>query len=207
MKIEGSKSLPSRFGHITESIFDEYPIYKFNLPSTIVDKYLPTKLIAFQSKTWINRTKHHFFYSKPIIFASRCQISKTSEQLSSEISLTDLLKDLLSKTGSTSRYNFVIVGDCLIFARVPRHRHVSYHILCKHITLCNRSTDVRFAGELRCDENNCFQLNNNSGTYRPSNTLIKPTVQLFDQLTPSLQFQGTDFQTNILPSLEHRTSI
>ncbi|CAF1213511.1 unnamed protein product [Adineta steineri] len=204
MAIEGSKSLPSSFGHVTEKLFDEYPIYKFNLPSTLVNTYLPLKLKSFSSSTWKNASKRHFFYSKPIIYASRCQISKTTEQLSSQISLTDLLQELFIENNSKIRYNFVITGNYLIFARIPRHYHVTYHILCKHITLANRSIDVRFAGELWKDEQDHFHLNNNSGTYRPQNRLIPQAIQLFDQLTPSLQFKGMHFQKNMQFPVKHR---
>jgi hypothetical protein len=204
MEIEGSKCSPSSFGHFTETIFDEYPIYKFHIPLTIIDNYLPNKLTAFPSVTWTNMAKHHFFYSKPIIFASRSQLSGDTEPLPSTVSLDNLLEELLSKNDSALRYNFVIMGDCLIFARIPRHRHVSYHLLCKHVTLSNRSTDVRFAGELWRDENYYFRLNNNSGTYWPSDLLIEQTVKLFNQLTPSLQFEGISFKTSAQPSTKQR---
>jgi hypothetical protein len=205
IEIQGNQSLSSCFGHVTKTIYHGYPIYKFDLPSTIIDKYLPNKLDAFSSKSWSNRAKHHFFYSRPVIHVSHSQIRGTTEELSSKIGLSDLLEGVLPTNGSISRYNFVILGDCLIFTRVPHRYHASYHILCKHITLSNRSKDVRFAGEFWCDENYCFQLNNNSGTYRPANTLIKPTVELFNQLTPLLKFQGNDFQTNTLPRMKHRS--
>ncbi|CAF1544209.1 unnamed protein product, partial [Rotaria sp. Silwood1] len=42
--------------------------------------------------------------------------------------------------------------NSLVFARIPRIRHISYHLLCKHITLSNRSTNVRFAGEFWIDQ-------------------------------------------------------
>jgi hypothetical protein len=118
--------------------------------------------------------------------------------------LSDVLEELLTENDPTIRYNFVIMDDCLIFARVAHLHHVPYYILGKHISLSNRSRDVRFAGELWYDKDNGFQLNNNSGTYRPSQGLIVKTVDLFNYLTPELQFTGTGFQQNSSLSIKDR---
>ncbi|CAF2135399.1 unnamed protein product [Rotaria magnacalcarata] len=207
MEIAGYKSLPSHFGQLTESIFDSYSIYTLIIPSDIIDKYLPNKLRAFASHTLKNLAKCYFFYSKPIIYASRSQVSGYTEPLSYSTSLGDLVEDLFSKNNPKLRYNFLVSDNCLIFSRIPRIRHVTYHLLCKHITLSNRSTDVRFAGEFWRDEFNNFQLNNNSGTYRPSDTLIEQAVKLFNHCMPKLKFQGISFQISALPSTRRRVII
>ncbi|CAF1459439.1 unnamed protein product [Rotaria sordida] len=207
MEIKGYKSLPSRFGQFTQSIFDEYSIYTFNISSDIIERYLPNKLDAFVSRTLINLAKNYFFYSKPIIFASRSQLSSNVEQLSDLISLKDFLEDLLSKNDSTLRYNFVITDNCLIFSRIPRMHHITYHLLCKHITLSNRSTNVRFAGEFWRDDDGQFRLNNNSGTYRPSDRLIRQAVKIFNHFIPELKFQGITFRISAQPSTKRRIII
>ncbi|CAF3644402.1 unnamed protein product [Rotaria sp. Silwood1] len=207
MDIKGFKLLPSHIGKLTEKIFDEYSIYIFNIPSNIIDNYLPNKLHAFVSKTWKNLAKHYFFYSKPIIFASRSQIRNNVESLSNLISLEDFLEDFLSKKDSRLRYNFVITGNSLVFARIPRIRHISYHLLCKHITLSNRSTNVRFAGEFWIDQDDYFKLNNNSGTYQPSDKLIEQAVKLFNNLSPQCLFQGINFRISTQSSTKRRLVI
>lgn len=199
-----NKSIPSSFGKLTSTIFDEYPLYKCEISSEIINNYLPDKLVAFAEISTKNFAKQKFFYSKPIIFASRSQLSDQCEELSDSIKLDDLLEELLSKTNEIKRYNFIITGNNLIFVRIAHVRHLSYHILCKHITLSNRSDDVRFAGELWIDQNNIYYLNNNSGTYRPSNNLIDQTIQLFNQLTPRLHFKGISYQINSQPSIQYR---
>ena len=201
MQIEGSKSLPSHFGQLTADIFDAYPVYKFKIPSTIINNYLPDRLADCTLSTWINRAKRYSIYSKPLIYASRLQLSSNVEKLSNSVSLSDVLEELLTESDPTIRYNFVIMDDCLIFTRVAQLHHIPYYILGKHISLSNRSRDVRFAGELWYDKDNGFQLNNNSGTYRLSQDLIGKTVDLFNYLTPELQFTGTGFQQNSLPEL------
>jgi hypothetical protein len=202
--ITANISKPSLFGKVTSTIFDEYPVYKCRISSEMLNNYLPEKLSSFAAKSLKNLAKREFFYSKPIIFASRSQLCDQFEELSCSITLEDLLDELLSETNNIIRYNFVITGDYLIFVKIAHTRHASYHILCKHITLSNRGEDVRFAGELWRDENNLFKLNNNSGTYRPSNILINNTVQLFNELTPKLNFQGVSFNTSFRPSIHHR---
>jgi hypothetical protein len=64
-----------------------------------------------------------------------------------------------------------------------------------------------FAGELWYDENNGFQLNNNSGTYRPPDALINQTIELFNHLTPQLKFKGIEFQTNLQLSTKHQIMV
>lgn len=202
-----NKSNPSFFGKLTATVFDEYPLYKCEISPDIINNYLPDKLSPFGSVSLKNVAKKEFFYSKPIIFASRSQLSDHFEELSYSDKMEGLLKDLLSKTNNIVRYNFVITGNDLILVRIAHTRHFSYHILCKHITLSNRSEDVRFAGELWCDENGTYQLSNNSGTYRPPHPLIEKTVQLFNQLTPRLQLQGNSFQINSRPSFKRRLAL
>jgi hypothetical protein len=199
-----SKSNPSLFGKLTATIFDEYPIYIYKISSELIKNYLPDKLVAFAETSLTNLAKREFFYSKPIIFASRSQISDQFEELSHSITIEDLLENFLSKTNEIIRYNFVITGNCLILVKIAHVRHFSYHLLCKHITLSNRSDDVRFAGELWRDEKNIFRFNNNSGTYRPLNILIEKVNQVFNQLTPHLQFQGISFEISSRPSFTHR---
>jgi hypothetical protein len=144
MKIEGTKSLPSYFGQLVEDIFDENPLYKFKIPSNIINNYLPNKLPAFTSLKWKNLAKRYSIYSKPSVYTSRLKLSSNVEQLSKSLSLSDVLEELLTENDSSSRYNFVILNDCLIFIRVARLRDFPYYLFCKHITLSNRSTDVRF---------------------------------------------------------------
>jgi hypothetical protein len=199
-----NKSTPSSFGKLTSKIFAEYPIYKYEISSELINNYLPNKLNAFESISLINIAKRDFFYSKPILHASYSQINDDYEQLSKTIKLEDILKELLSPTNNITRYNFVITGNQLIFVRIAHLRHFSYHLHCKHITLSNRSNDVRFAGEFWRDENNIFRFNNNSGTYRPSDILIDNTLQLINQLVPNLQFQGISFRSNSRPSFKYR---
>jgi hypothetical protein len=199
-----NKSKPSSFGKLTSKIFAEYPIYKCEISSELINNYLPNKLIPFERISLINLAKRDFFYSKPILYVSQSQINDDYEELSKTLQLEDILEELLKETNQITRYNFVITGNSLILVRIAHLRHFSYHLHGKHITLCNRSNDVRFAGEFWCDENKKFLFNNNSGTYRPSDLLIDNACQFFNQLIPRLQFQGISFRLNSRPSFKNR---
>ncbi|KAG0419133.1 hypothetical protein DMUE_6380, partial [Dictyocoela muelleri] len=150
---------PSRFGQFTESIFDEYPIYKYSIPPELINEYLPSQLQSFADRTLKNVAKHYFFYSKFVIIASRSQLNDNFQCLSHSMCLSDLLKDLLKENISNKRFNFVLTGNSLMFVRIPRTRHISFHLLCKHLILTNRSNDIRFAGEFWKDDNHVFRLN------------------------------------------------
>lgn len=190
-----TKSCPSSFGKITTKLFDEYPVYKYEISSDLIEHYLPKKLTPFASKSLKNSAKKYVFYSKPIIIASRAQIDcHQREFLPPDIKFEDLLNELLSTNNPSIRYNFIVADNSIIFAKIPHLHHVTYHLLCKHITLGNRSHDVRFAGELWKNGKNLFQLNNNSGTYRPSLFLTRQTARLFNRLVPSIDFQGVSFE-------------
>ena len=202
--MQGWVSLPSRFGQLTEVLFDEYPVYTYSIPSDVIERHLPDRLQAFTSVTWKNLAKRYFFYSKPIIVASRSQMSADQQSLPRSSSLEALLVYLLEGTERNTRFNFVLTGNALIIVRLPRTRHLSYHLLCKHITLANRSTDVRFAGELLRDESDRFRLNNNSGTYQPTDRLLRPMTRLLRTLAPHLPFNGVSFQLTVQPPLKQR---
>ena len=186
MEMQGYKSTPTRFGRLTGNIFDSNPIYQFDIPPAMVDCYFPDPLRSFPLITCKSLVKRYLLYSKLPVTIVRSQLSDQMEYLSDSISFSDLLKELLTEKLSTKHYNFIVMDDCLILTRVPRH----YHALSKHVFLSNRAEYIRYAGEICCDENGSFQLNNSSGTYRPSDRLIERAVQFFNHLAPELQFQG-----------------
>ncbi|UJR15153.1 hypothetical protein I4U23_002116 [Adineta vaga] len=190
---------------VTCTKYNDYIAYKYEITSEIINKYLPDKLPPFASITPRNIAKRTVVYLTPLLLVSRPQIIDHCKQLSNSITLEDLLEQLLIKQDPNFRYNLVITGNSIYFIETPHSHHLSHHLFCKHATLCNNSKDVRFAGEFWFDENKEFRLNNNSGTYRPLDILLENTIQLFQQLTPRLQFRGTCFRADDLrPSIKNR---
>jgi hypothetical protein len=63
--------------------------------------------------------------------------------------------------------------------------------LTKHVGLAKRSSNVRFAGEMRKnDDGKTLLINNNSGTYRPDDRMVPQAVAYFQQLFPNLLIRG-----------------
>ncbi|CAF3623836.1 unnamed protein product [Rotaria sp. Silwood1] len=183
--------MPSYLGRIIKIAYGEQVIFQLVISSDIINTYLPYVLHAFPTPITItDRIKRDFIYSKPMIFTSRSQLSGEMQNLSSFVSEADFFEQLLPKQMSMVRCNMVILGDRIILARIPQTYKLPYYLLCKHITLTDHSVDIRFAGEFWRDDDEGFRLNNNSGTYRPSKTLVESTVALFNHLFPFLEVQG-----------------
>ena len=138
--------------------------------------------------TLADHIKHQTLCAKPIIWIIRRSQVKAHPVVQS-INKKQLIDELLSD----QKYNFVLLGDGrLVFARIP---HIApkypYRLLSKHVALAKRSSDVRFAGELRkVDNGETLLINNNSGTYRPENKLLPAAVNYFQKLFPHISIRG-----------------
>lgn len=194
------KMKPSYFGRIINTAYGEVLIFHLMIPTHIIDTYLPDLLPAYPEPLKISdRIKSNWVYSAPMLTAARSQLNDEMENLSSLLSEVDLLEQLLPKQMNLIRCNMVILNDRIILARISQTYKIPYYLLLKHITLANRSTHTRFAGELWRGENDSFYINNNSGTYRPPNELIESTVSLFDHLFPFLNVQGFSWEESARP--------
>ena len=199
MEIERYKTIPVRSNQINGNIFHECAVYKIYISADILNYYLPIQLPAFPANTRKNIMKRFFFFSKLAAVANRSQLDDYIDQLPNSVSLNYAFKQISRDKNSTIRYSFVILDNYLIIIRVPFLRDKSYRILCKHITISSRAKYARFAGEIWCDGNERFLVNNNSGTYRPSDQWIESVVQLFKYLSPNLQCQGVTFRLSTQP--------
>ncbi|UJR29706.1 hypothetical protein I4U23_017255 [Adineta vaga] len=159
-------------------------VYKISIPSEIINYYLPNDLIAYSENTKINYYRRIYFFSQYYSQSTRIPFDDYIDENSNWISLKSFIKILLKEKNSQIRYSFVILNDSIIIIRVPYLLPKSFHPLCKHITISSRSKYVKFAGEIWCDEFKDLYLNNNSGTYRPSDLLIKQVIDLFNYLLP-----------------------
>ena len=201
MEIERYKSIPAGFHQVTGNLFQECAVYKTYISPDILDYYFPIQLPAYRANTRKNRMRRLFFFSEVAAVATRSPLDDYIDQLPNSVSFDHVLKKISREKNPTIRYNFVILDNYLIFIRVPYLRDRSYGILCKHITISSRAKFARFAGEIWCDGYKHFLVNNNSGTYRPSDQLLEPVVQLFKYLSPNVHFQGVTFRlsTQSLP--------
>ncbi|CAF3729415.1 unnamed protein product [Rotaria socialis] len=194
------KVAPSYLGRIINIVCGELSIFQLNISSHITGTYLPDILPSFPAPlTATDRMKRDFVYSESMTAVSRSQLNREMQNLSPIASEAEFFQQLLPEQTDMARCNIVILGDCIIFARIPQSYKIPYYLLCKHITLADHSTDVRFAGELWHDENANFQLNNNSGTYRPSKILVESAIALFKHLFPFLEVRGLSWEESARP--------
>ena len=200
-KKERSK-LPANFDHFQfmeidrriNNIFKECAVYKIHLQPDILDYYLPDHLPAYPANHSRNTVRRMYFFSKLWAPFTRTALDDYIDQLRNTVSLTYFLKQVALDKHARIRYNFVIMDDYAIFIRVPHIRDESSHMFCKHITISSRAKYARFAGEIWCDEYENYLVNNNSGTYRPSDRLIERVIQLFQDLAPKCHFHGASFR-------------
>ncbi|CAF1466621.1 unnamed protein product [Adineta ricciae] len=183
-------------------MYDECLIYKIFVPNEIVQYYFPNYLIAYKENNLLNYQRRIYFFSSSN--STRIPFDDYIDQNSNWISLKSFLQILLREPNSQIRYSFVLLDNYLIFIRVPYLLPKSFHPLCKHITISSRSQYVRFAGEIWCDEFKQIYVNNNSGTYRPSDVLIQSIIEFFSYLLPKKQFYGISYRINALPPMRER---
>ncbi|CAF3350928.1 unnamed protein product [Rotaria socialis] len=185
---------------IINTVYGELSIFQLNISSHIIDMYLPDILLPFPASIKVtDRMKRDLLYLKSMMAVLHSQVNREMRNLSSIVPEAEFFQQLLPEQTDMARCNIVILGDRIIFARIPRTYRVTYYLLCKHITLADCSSDVRFAGELWHDENANFQLNNNSGTYRPSKILVESAIALFKHLFPFLEVRGVSSEENTRP--------
>ncbi len=172
------------FGRLLTILWGRNPIWEICQSSIDVDDYLPIHLHPVPLPTLIDHLKHQTLCAKPIIWmVRRSQVQAHS--ITQSINRIQLINEL----PIDQKYNFVLLGDGrLVFGRIPHATlKYPYRLLTKHVGLAKRSSNVRFAGEMRkTDNGETLLINNNSGTYRPDDRMVPQAVAYFQQLFPNL---------------------
>jgi hypothetical protein len=176
------------FGRLLKIIWGELPIWEVSQSSVDINDYLPICLHPIPLPTITDHIKHQILCAKPIVWLVR-----RSQVQARPVFRTADKNQLIDELVTDQKYNFVLIGDGrLAFARIP---HVApkypYRLLSKHVGLAKRSSNVRFAGEMRkTDDGETLLINNNSGTYRPDNKMLPDAVAYFQKLFPHLSIRG-----------------
>ena len=190
------KPRPEHRGWARVTWCGENPVFQYHISPFIVDSLLPNPLKIVLMGALRNELRINLHF--PLIAHScRSELRDSPEQPLQFTSLSILLQQLLPRLNPQLQYNFVLLNDRLVFARVPNTRLSLQSLLCKHILLANRSNDVRFAGEMWRDQNDRIVLNNKSGTYQPSTANVQQAVQLLQQLAPRLKIGGRSIDNSI----------
>jgi hypothetical protein len=153
-----------------------------------MNDYLPICLHPARQSTIIDHLRHQILCAKPIIW----MIRRSQVQAHPVYQLSDK-KQLIDEISIDQKYNFVLFGDGrFVFARIPHAiLKYPYRLLSKHVSLAQRSSNVRFAGEIRKDnDGKTLLINNNSGTYQPDDKMVPEAVDYLQHLFPHLSIRG-----------------
>ncbi|CAF0839484.1 unnamed protein product [Rotaria sordida] len=176
------------FGRLFRIIWGENPILEISQSSIDVNDYLPICLHPSPLPTLTDYIKHKTLCAKPIIWIiRRSQVQPHPKYRSANE------KSLIDELPIDQKYNFTLLGDGrLVFTRIPHSKFkYPYRLLSKHVALAKRSSNVRFAGELRkTDNGETLLIKNNSGTYKPDDKMTPSAVAYFQQLFPHLYVRG-----------------
>ena len=184
------------------NVLRECAVYKIAIRSSIVDSFLPNRVLAYADNTPLNLARRYYFFSEQAAPLTRSLFDEYIDRLPLSTSFDSFLQILSREFDSTVRYNYVIKDDHVLFIRVPRHLNEVVRPLCKHVTISSRAPFVRYAGEIWSDGRGSFIVNNNSGTYRPSDWSVDRVVQMFKYLSAKNHFQGVNFRFGTLPPVE-----
>jgi hypothetical protein len=175
-------------GRLLELMWGQNPIWEISQTSVNIDDYLPISLHPVPLPTISDHIKHQTLCAKPIIW-----IVRRSQVQAHPIHQTVDKERLFDEFLVGQEYNFVLLGDGrLIFSRIPHSKlKYFYRLLSKHVGLAKRSSNVRFAGEIKkADDGETLLINNNSGTYRPDDKMVPDAVSYFQRLFPHFSIRG-----------------
>ena len=172
------------FGRLCRLLLGKNPFLEIRQSSIDIDRYLPRRLPTVSQSKLYNYLRHRSLLGKLLIWTIR----RTQVQTQPVKPESDEEK-LLSHV----KYNFVILGDGrLIFVRIPsRMKDYPYELLSKHAVLARHSSNVRFAGEM-CfvPDEQTILVNNNSGTYQPTDEITASAVAYLQRVFPHLAVRG-----------------
>lgn len=171
-------------GRLCRSRLGKNPLLEIRQSSIDINEYLPRRLPTVSQSKLYNYLRHRSFLGKLLIWAIR-RTQVQTRPVQPESNGEELLFHV--------KYNFVLLGDGrLIFVRIPsRTKDYPYELLSKHAVLARHSSNVRFAGEM------CFLVdkqtilvNNNSGTYQPTDEITPSAVAYLQRVFPHLVIRG-----------------
>ena len=171
-------------GRLCRSMLGENPLLEIRQNSIDIDQYLPRRLPTVSQSKLYNYLRHRSLLGKLLIWAIR-RTQVQTQPVKPESAGEELLSHV--------KYNFVLLGDGrLIFVRIPsRTKDYPYEMLSKHAVLARHSSNVRFAGEM-CfiTDEQTILVNNNSGTYQPTDEITASAVAYLQRMFPHLAIRG-----------------
>jgi hypothetical protein len=153
---------------------------------------LPGKLKAFSmpNPSRLTRFKKNVIFSRPVVSFVNKHMARNFVQQEPlfELDMTQLLKT--DTSAQRNIYNVVLTSKEMTVGKLDVWAPKVDWVLSKHVLLANYSDDVRFAGEMWKDENDCIHFNANSGTYTPTEEDLQNMLRLARRMFPNLNLQA-----------------
>jgi hypothetical protein len=186
-----SVSVPSYLGDGIASIWGRHTIYELDLSdkkaklAKAFEKLPKLQPFPQENPSFVTRLKRDMFFSQPTINLLRRHMMGDMDTI--YLNTRDLFSHLKSTKGE--HLNYVVMDDKLVLARVnangnaeEAHRKAADWALSKHALLSGRA-EVYCSGELWYDkEQESFVIDNNSGTYMPSQEHVNVAAALANRI-------------------------
>lgn len=180
---------PSDFGLWLRYKWGPHSLFKITPENNPIDLYLPESLIPYgkKEKTLINFVKQRILFAPPVVSFMREHLTRHQTEAGS-VGESDLFNMLRTHTDNIpNKYNVVATNNKLIIMKIGiKYKSVDW-VLSKHILCAGYSDDVRFAGEIfKSPEGRVF-VNNNSGTFTPSEKHLDSFIEYLRLLFPNIE--------------------
>lgn len=163
-------SSDSLTGMALRQLWGPHTLFETRQTRVDINAYLPNTLRAFPQKnpSALTRLKKTLLFSPPVVKAIRGVLSPRMLDIGyrSPVDIYNMLRT--HSEVSPNKYNLVITGSRIIIARTTVQVKAVDWVLTKHVLMSGYDPDVRFSGEVWKDTQGVIRLNNNSGTYQPS---------------------------------------
>lgn len=188
---------PTKLAAVLRQQFGDHPIFEATLDPKIADIHsaeftaLRGVLKAYPGKLdGASKLKRYLLFSRPVVKAVRYQMAAKMDSLGSlpGPALVDMFQ--AGPPDKPFLYNVVITGTAARMGRLENRTDKDVDkanwVLAKHVLLSGYDRDVRYAGEIWVEDTTdgrVLRINNNSGTYKPSQDRAEAAARFLQQLT------------------------
>mmetsp|Transcript_15654 Transcript_15654/g.44404 ORF Transcript_15654/g.44404 Transcript_15654/m.44404 type:complete len:560 (+) Transcript_15654:79-1758(+) len=180
-------------GYYFRALWGSHVIYKLQLHKhpkhDLINELLPDTLKEFSmpDPSLFTKVKQHYLFSKSVVDMVRDLMASGFDEHTgfTQHNIHAMLQPEVD--GDQRRYNLVVTSREMILVSNSVYFGFVDWVLSKHVLISGYSPDVRFAGEIWKTEDGKIHVNNNSGTYRPTNEQVQNAVKLANVFFPALE--------------------
>lgn len=185
---------PSKIGAFLRRQWGEHPIFEVETIGAQPDlnsfSALSAPLKPYPGKLdLLGRLKRYVLFSRPVVKTVRRQMAVKMDSLGTlpAQSIINMLQ--VGPPEQPFIYNMVLTGTSVRLSRLEnqseKDNDKANWVLAKHVLLSGYDPDVRFAGEVWAEdtsEGRIMHINNNSGTYKPSDAQTTQAHQFLSEV-------------------------